>query len=266
MLSSFLLSIHQDMKVLIIEDEPLGVERLKKQLAEIDHTIQVAGVTESISASVHWLQQHAPPDLILMDIELADGQSFDIFRKTEVTSPVIFTTSYDEYTLLAFKVNSIDYLLKPIKKEELRRGIEKFRQLRQQYIKNQPIDIDSLVAKLRQQGRHDRSRFLVKKGQRLVSVDVESIAYFYIEGRLTFFKTWDNNKFVVDYSLDELSMMLKPDEFNRLNRIYLVHTRAVHHILPDDHGKLRVELNPPAEKEVLISRESASVFKKWMGK
>ena len=254
------------MKVFIIEDEPLGVERLEKQLAEINPSIQVAGVGESISASVHWLQQHAPPDLILMDIELADGQSFDIFRRTKVISPVIFTTSYDEYTLMAFKVNSIDYLLKPVKKEELRKGIEKLERLQQQYTKTQPIDIDSLVARLRQQSVHHRSRFLVKKGQRLVSVDTGSIAYFYVEGRLTFFKTWDKKSFVVDYSLDELSMMLKPEEFNRLNRSYLVHTQAVQHIVPDDKGKLRAELNPPAGKEVLISRESASEFKKWMGK
>ncbi|QMU28129.1 LytR/AlgR family response regulator transcription factor [Adhaeribacter radiodurans] len=255
------------MQVLIIEDEPLGVERLEIQLKEIDPFIQIIGITESIQSSVTWLEQHAPPDLIFMDIELADGQSFEIFRKVIVTSPVIFTTSYDEYALQAFKVNSIDYLLKPIKKEELRHSIQKFRQLKQLYGQGPSLDIEKLVIGLKQQQPKEyRSRFLVKQGQRYVSVEVAEIAYFYVEERLTFFKTWNKIRYVVDYSLDELEKMLSQEDFNRINKSFIVHIKAIAHIHSYFHGKLKLELSPSLDKEVLVSRESATSFKRWMGK
>lgn len=257
------------MKILIIEDEPLGAETLEQYLAEIDPSIVVAGITESIKSSVEWLQNNPPPEIILMDIELADGQSFEIFNLVKITSAVIFTTSYDEYALKAFKVNSIDYLLKPIKKAELEKAIDKYRQLKELFAANDSgMNIERLLSDLRlQQSKTQRNRFLVKQGQRLVSVEVEDIAYFFAEGRLSYFCTWNKNKYVVDYTMEELESMLNPQAFFRANRSYIIHIKSVLQIHNYFNGKLKLDIKPAIEKdEVVISREKAAAFKDWMGK
>jgi len=253
------------MKILIIEDEELAVKKLRKTLEAVDPAAEIVGITDSIQSSVEWLQENAAPDLILMDIELADGQSFEIFNLTEVKSPVIFTTSYDEYALKAFKVNSVDYLLKPIQKEELQAAISKFNKLNPS---NTDISIDSLVKELQQklQPKEFRKRFLVKHAQKLVSIEVGDIAYFYSDGRLNFFKTTDNRKFVVDYTMDELQDMLDPETFFRISRSFYVSISSVDKI--DDYfgNRLILGLKPTVDKEALVSREKVTEFKKWMGK
>jgi two-component system, LytTR family, response regulator LytT len=257
------------MNILIIEDEPLGAETLQQYVQEINPDITVAGITESISDSVAWLRNNPAPDIILMDIELADGQSFEIFNQVKITSAVIFTTSYDEYALKAFTVNSIDYLLKPIKKNDLKKSLDKYRDLKQLFNeKNNGLSIESLLNDLRlQQTKAHRNRFLVKQGQRLVSVEVDDIAYFNAEGRLTFFCTWNKNKYVVDYTMEELETMLDPQHFFRANRGYIIHIKSVVQIHNYFNGKLKLELKPTVEKDdVLISREKAGAFKEWMGK
>lgn len=256
------------MKILIIEDEPLGAETLEQYLAEIDPSIEVAGITESIKSSVEWLQHNPAPELILMDIELADGQSFEIFNLVKITSAVIFTTSYDEYALKAFKVNSIDYLLKPIKKAELEKAIEKYRQMKQLFAsENSGMNIEKLLTDLRLQSKTQRNRFLVKQGQRLVSVEVDDIAYFFAEGRLSYFCTWNKNKYVVDYTMEELESMLDANCFFRANRSYIIHIKSVLQIHNYFNGKLKLDIKPAIEKdEVVISREKAAAFKEWMGK
>src|SRR5688500_2785979 len=211
------------MKVLIIEDEELAVKKLQKTLASVDPGAEVVGVADSIRSSVNWLQNNPAPDLILMDIELADGQSFEIFDKVEVKSTVIFTTSYDEYALKAFKVNSVDYLLKPIQKEDLQVALNKLKSLKSMYGSNgnsDPLNVDNLVKELKQklQPKEFRKRFLVKHAQKLISIEVQDIAYFYSDGRLNFFKTNDNKKYVVDYTMDELEEMLDPERYFRINR------------------------------------------------
>src|SRR3954470_7031534 len=161
------------MNILIVEDEDLAVKKIRKTLHAVDESVVIAGVTDSIESTVSWLQQNNPPDLILMDIELADGQSFEIFKLTEVKSPVVFTTSYDEYALKAFKVNSIDYLLKPVQKEELQAAMDKYRKLKETYTVQEPssenVSLDKLVKELKDklQPKEYRKRFLVKLGQRL---------------------------------------------------------------------------------------------------
>lgn len=255
------------MKVLIIEDEELGVERLTKHLNAIDPAIEVVGTTGSIADSVQWLQNHPHPDIVLMDIELSDGQSFAIFNEVDIKSTVIFTTSYDEFALKAFKVNSIDYLLKPIKKEDLKNSLDKYHQLKQQYAPAPSVQIETLLSELKQQQKKTyRNRFLVKQGQRLVSIEITDIAYFYAEGRLCFFKTWNKAKYIVDYTLDELEEMLDPVTFYRANRGFIVQVKSIAQIHTHFNGKLLLELEPPTEKEVVISREKASEFKEWMGK
>jgi two-component system response regulator LytT len=260
------------MKVLIIEDEELAVKKLRKTLQSVDDTAEVVGVADSIRSSVNWLENNPAPDLILMDIELADGQSFEIFDKTDVKSTVIFTTSYDEYALKAFKVNSIDYLLKPVQKEDLEAAIEKYKNLKKVYGGSDnnaaPMSVDSLVKELQQklQPKEYRKRFLVKHAQKLVSVEVEEIAYFYSDGRLNFFKTHDNKKYVVDYTMDELEEMLDPNQYFRISRSFYVSVNCIDQIHDYFGNRLLLNLKPAVDKESIVSREKVTDFKKWMGK
>jgi two-component system response regulator LytT len=261
------------MRILIVEDEELAVKKLQKTLAAVDANASVIGVTDSIKATVDWLQTNQQPDLILMDIELADGQSFEVFNLTEVKSPVIFTTSYDEYALKAFKVNSVDYLLKPVQKEELQAALQKYKNLHATAKANDgngksDINLESLVRELQQklQPKEFRKRFLVKHAQKLVSVEIEEIAYFYSDGRLNFFKTSDNKKYVVDYTMDELEDMLDPEKYFRISRSFYVSVSSIDKI--DDYfgNRLILQLKPSVDKEALVSREKVTEFKKWMGK
>ncbi len=258
------------MKVFIVEDEPLGLERLVKLLRELAPDIEVLGHAETIKSAVWWLQNHAMPDLIFMDIELADGQCFQIFSQVDVQAPIIFTTSYDEYALQAFQVNSVDYLLKPVRREELERSLKKYARLKQQFgTRTTPINFDHLLESFQQvqQPKTWRKRFLVRQGQRLLSIEVEDIAWFMAEGKLCFFRTWDNQRFLLDYTLEELADMLDPDTFFRANRSILLHAKAVKTIHPHFNGKLLLELAPaPGQEEVLVSKEKAMEFKRWMGK
>ncbi|MGZ5247167.1 MAG: LytR/AlgR family response regulator transcription factor [Flavitalea sp.] len=254
------------MKILIVEDEDLAVKKLQKTLAAVDQSAMVVGVAESIRSTVEWLKSNPAPDLILMDIELADGQSFEIFNLFEVQSPVIFTTSYDEYALKAFKVNSVDYLLKPIQKDELEAALNKLQKFRG--AEKPELNLDNLIKELQQklQPKEYRKRFLVKNGQKLVSIEVDDIAFFFSDGRLNFFKTKDNKKFVVDYTMDELDEMLNPDVFFRISRSFYVSIESIDKI--DDYfgNRLILQLRPSVDKEALVSREKVSEFKKWMGK
>ena len=259
------------MKVFIIEDEELAVKKLRKTLESVDETAEVVGVAESIRASVNWLQANPSPDLILMDIELCDGQSFEIFDKVEVNSTVIFTTSYDEYALKAFKVNSVDYLLKPVQKEDLKAALAKLRHMKEMYggqSNAASLNVENLVKELQQklQPKEFRKRFLVKHAQKLVSVEIEEIAYFYSDGRLNFFKTYDNRKFVVDYTMDELEEMLDPARYFRISRSFYVSINSIDQIHDYFGNRLLLHLKPPVDKESIVSREKVTDFKMWMGK
>ncbi len=255
------------MKILIIEDEELAVKKLHKMLVGIDQDIEVIADLDSIESSVEWLENNEAPDLIMMDIELLDGQSFEIFNRVKVKSPVIFTTSYDEYALKAFKVNSVDYLLKPIQREDLAAALDKYKQM----FATAPapsIDMDLLVKELQQklQPKEFRKRFLVKNVQKLVSVETDDIAYFYSDGRLNFFKTQDNKKYVVDYTMDELDEMLDPDKYFRISRSFFVSIGSVEQINDYFGNRLILALKPAVDKEALVSREKVTDFKKWLGK
>lgn len=254
------------MEILIIEDEQLGADKLIRLLTSIDSSIQIVGNTRSIKSSVEWLSQHKHPDIILMDIELTDGQSFEIFNHVTIKSMVIFTTSYDEYALQAFKVNSVDYLLKPIKREEMKNALDKYQQWQKKF-SSSSLSIEHLINELKhQQSKTWRSRFLVKQGQKLVSVETCDIAYFYADGRLSYFITWDKQKHVLDYTIEELEQILDPQQFYRANRAFLIHIKAISQIHNYFNGKLKLELKPAIDKDVMISREKAMEFKEWMGK
>ena len=254
------------MKVLIVEDEELAVKKLQKTLLAVEPDAIIAGITGSIRETVDWFKQHPSPDIVLMDIELADGQSFEIFNQADIQCPVIFTTSYDEYTLRAFKVNSVDYLLKPVQQDELEAALLKYKKYKT--VPEGEINIGTLVKELqlKLQPKEYRRRFLVKLGQKLISVEVEEISYFYSDGRINLFKTKENKKFVVDYTMDELEEMLDPALFFRISRSFFVSVGSIDKI--DDYfgNRLILGLKPSTEKEATVSREKVTQFKKWLGK
>lgn len=258
------------MNIFIVEDEELAVKKLQKTLNAIDADLKVAGTADSIAAAVEWLQSNPRPDLILMDIELADGQSFEIFNLIKVKSPVIFTTSYDEYALKAFKVNSVDYLLKPIQKDELESAISKFRQMKETFQDDKPGDpqISALVKELQQTLQHKeyRKRFLVKHAQKLLSIEMDRIAYFFSDDRINFFKTFDDKKYIVDYTMDEIEQMLDPEQYFRINRAFMVSIKSIDQIHDYFGNRLKLNLKPAIDKEALVSREKVSQFKEFMGK
>jgi DNA-binding LytR/AlgR family response regulator len=263
------------MNVLIVEDEELAVRKLQKLIASTEPSLNIRGVTSSIEESVSWLQQNTAPDLIFMDIELADGQSFEIFEQVTIRSWVIFTTSYDEYALQAFRVNSIDYLLKPIQKEDLQRSLKKLRDLTAQEqtqtsdASTPRMNIEKLLRELQGEGspiKEFRKRFLVKQGQKLLSIETREIFYFYTDERFSFFKTHGGQKFLVDYTLDELADSLDPSQFFRTNRGLIVSHQAIEQIQPYFGNRLSLTLRPAFEKEALVSREKVSEFKDWMGR
>ena len=259
------------MKILIVEDEDLAVDKLKATLAKLHHHARVIGITGSIQATVKWLNANPSPDLILMDIELADGQSFEIFDQLRIKSPVIFITSYDEYALRAFKVNSIDYLLKPVQKEDLKTALDKysaFKETFSQRTESQATNIEKLVLELQNQfqPKEYRRRFLVKHVQKLVSVEVDAISYFFSEERISFFKTPDDKQFIVDYNMDELEELLDPACFFRISRSFIISIKSVNQISDYFGHRLALRLQPNFNKESIVSREKVQAFKVWMGK
>ncbi len=255
------------MKVLIVEDENLAATRIRKMVEEHEPSFIIEGITDSIASSVKWLEEHPHPDLILMDIELADGQSFEIFNRVPVKSTIIFTTAYDEYAIRAFKVNSIDYLLKPIDPEELKRSFEKFKLLNAEKKSNIPgIDVEALVHALQEKGTAVyKQRFLVRQGQRLIPIDISDIAFFYTEDKISFLRTFNDQRFIVDHSLDELEELVNPADFFRANRQFIVSPRSLEGIHHHFNGKLKINLKPLVADEVYVSRERAADFKKWLG-
>ena len=260
------------MNILIIEDESFAAQRIRGIIEENVADANIVGMCDSIEDSVSFLTQHPMPHLILMDIELVDGQSFAIFNEVKVTCPVIFTTAYDEFVLKAFSVHSIDYLLKPVEKEALLRSIHKFRELQKVYSSQPLFTSQDLLAELKktinaaETTGAPREYFLVKQGQRLISVHVDEIAYFYSEERLSFIKTMDGKFHAVDQPLEDLEKQVDGTRFFRANRKYLVERKSISNVIIHFNGKLKVAIKPlPKEDDVIVSRDRAADLKKWLG-
>ena len=252
------------MKVLLIEDEVLAAERIRRLLSAIDTSIIVAGEADSITAAVNWIKANPGVDLILADIELKDGQVFEIFRSVEVFCPVVFITSYDEFTLQAIKVNCLDYLLKPVREEDLRACLKKYETIQKDLL-NRKFDLAGLMNDLRKNLHQEiRSRFLINHGGKLIPIEVKDIAYFFAEGRYVYLTSWNGKKYIVDHTLEELEGMLDKTFYYRANRSILLNAQAVKQIHKDFSGKLRISLEPAFKEEVFISKEKSSDFKKWM--
>ncbi|UII34075.1 LytTR family DNA-binding domain-containing protein [Fulvivirga ulvae] len=253
------------MKVLIIEDEAPAFRRLQKILEEVQSDIDIVDVLDSVEESIKWFNNHNAPDLIFMDIQLSDGVSFEIFENIKITRPVIFTTAFDEYMLKAFKVNSIDYLLKPIKKEELAQSLQKFHGMRSAFGNGEHPDLSELISRIRMDDRKYKARFLARQGEKLVSVETNNIAYFQTRHGVVHLVTQQDKKYLIDQNLDELGNHLDPDRFFRANRQFLINFSTIKTVHKYHKGKLLVELHLPTDEPLTVSSEKAGVFRGWLG-
>ncbi|MCF8369460.1 MAG: LytTR family DNA-binding domain-containing protein [Bacteroidales bacterium] len=255
------------MRVLIVEDETYAQLELKRLLTEIDHDFEVMDCLDSVESVVHWFNSKPLPDLIFLDIQLSDGLSFEIFNQVTINTPVIFTTAFDEYALQAFKVNSIDYLLKPIKQEELEAAIVKY----QSVVADKPqankslskIQIEELLNIYKPTFK---SRFLVKSGDQINYVEAKEVAYFIAEDNEVLLVSNKNKRYVVDYTVSQLEGMLDPHLFYRATRSLLVSLGAIKKISKYFNSRLHLELNPPTDEQVLVSRVKVSEFLEWIDK
>ena len=251
------------LKVLIFEDESLSAEHLVKLMRRYDPAIELLGIIESVKQGVDWFTNHPHPDLLLMDIQLSDGSCFELFRQVRLEIPVIFTTAYNEYAIQAFKVNSIDYLLKPVDFQELQLAIEKFSKQRIHAVQNPEQVYEQLYSRLIQTSQY-KKRLLVKVGEQLKQVNVEDIAYFQFDDGMCWAVTFAKARLPVDYSLDDLVQMLNPKMFFRINRKFIVRPESIDKIHAYFNNRLKLQLRPSPESEVLVSRERVTDFKNWL--
>ena len=251
------------MDVLIIEDEKIAANNLEKMLHQIDSNINVQSKIDSIEDSVKWLNNNTT-DLIFLDIHLADGLCFKIFERIEIKTPIIFTTAYDQYAIKAFKVNSIDYLLKPVEVQQLEQSLEKFKELHQaKNTKN--IDFDALINFYTNQIQY-QERFIVRYAQKIKSINTNEIAYFYVKNENVFLCTKGNNNYPVDYSLDKLDNIINPKDFFRINRQFIVNISSIEKMYSLSKSRIKIELNPKPDTEIIVSYSRVSDFKKWLNR
>lgn len=249
------------MNVLIIEDEKIAADNLESLLLEIDDTITILAKLESIREAVRWLNSNNA-DLIFMDIHLSDGISFSIFEQVQVTTPIIFTTAYDQYAIKAFKVNSVDYLLKPIEHKEVKHSLEKYKDLHAKQASGS-IDYQSLLKALSPKKEYQK-RFMVYAGSKLKTIKTEDIAYFYSLEKNVFLCTFNAISYSLSYSLDKLETMPPPDKFFRINRKFLVNIDAIENIYTLSKSRIKVELKPTPDEETLVSFNRTPEFRKWL--
>lgn len=252
------------MNVVVIEDERLTAQRLISLVKKYDASINVLAQIPSVAEAISWFQTHdvTSVDLIFMDIHLEDGDSFQIVSKLDLKIPIIFTTAFDGYMIKAFKVNSIDYLLKPINSEELAAALDKFKSLRSPH-----IDIRKLIEHLDQQNTPQfKDRFMITVGTRIRSIKTETIAYFYLEEKTVLLVTNDGTTLPVDYSLDKLMQVIDPKHFFRISRQFIVSLNSIQMVHTLSVGKLKLDLLPRPKQEVAVSGDRVSDFKEWLGK
>ncbi len=251
------------MKVLIIEDEPLAAGRLKNVLLSIDASINILEVLDTVKYSVKWLSENDHPDLIFMDIQLADGLSFEIFESTIIKVPIIFTTAYDEYALKAFKVNSIDYILKPIDEESMRHALEKYRTLMPQ-TNEQEVLLNRIGSAMQMLTKKYKERFVTKVGEHLRFIDVEEVLYFFSTDKVTFCITRDSRKHILDFTLDQLDDLVDPQKFCRINRKYIVSVSGISDVISHTNSRLKLVLKASDDNDVIVARERVQRFKDWL--
>ena len=253
------------MKVLIVEDEQIAANRLEKLLLHSSRKIEVMAKLDTVKRVVEWLEINKSPDLIFMDIQLADGLCFDIFDLVEVSCPVIFTTSYDQYAIRAFKVNSIDYILKPLDPGELYNAINKFEFITHNYSEKtspESLALHEAIKMLKQETY--KERFIVKIGEHIKSISVDEIYYFVSEEKVTFAHTKEKRKFILDYTLDQLMELIDPKVFFRISRKYIISINGFEDIISYSTNRLKVQLKDNPAMDAIVSRERVQDFKRWL--
>lgn len=248
------------MRTLIIEDEKPAAQQLMRLLKRERPDAVIEGPLSSIEESVNWLSTQAHPDLIFLDIHLADGSSFEIFKRVEVNSPIIFCTAFNQYALEAFKLNSLDYLLKPIEPDELKRALDKFQS------RNSPQTIDTQVLQqlMRQSNSSYKSRFVVKLGEKLVVVNTHEIDFFFSEDKFTYLQTESGKQYIIDHNLGQLEETLDPAVFFRISRKYFVKLSAIVEVHSYSSSRLKLKLRNCDDNETLVSRNRTAAFKQWL--
>ena len=256
----------KNVKIIIVEDEAYNLRLLEETIKKLRPSWKVSATFESVKGTVEWLNNNPHPDLLFLDIQLADGLCFSIFEQVDLSSMVIFTTAYDRYAIRAFKVNSIDYLLKPFKDSELEAAIRKFEKFSKYTGSTLTMeDFKELLKAIRKGKKNYRTRFLISKATGYISLVADDVAYFYTENRITTAITFDRKTHIVDFALDTLEEQLDPEVFYRANRQLVVNVKAVKRI--DNHfgGKLKLQLSPQFEGDLIVSRLKAMSFRQWLG-
>jgi DNA-binding LytR/AlgR family response regulator len=250
------------MRTIIIEDEEFAARRLENLIQECDPTIEIVAMLQSVKESVAWFKNNPHPDLIFLDIQLEDDLSFAIFEQVSVHSKIIFTTAFDEYAIKAFKLNSIDYLLKPINREELSTAIQKYKNWNgENRLVINPADLRKLLS----ESKPDyRERFMVTVGDKLKTIMVSDIAYFFSTAGITFVVMQSKNQYSLDFSLDNLKEMLNPKDFFRVNRQFFIGLKSVEKVVVYPKSRLKVVLNPPTDADLFVSIDKAPEFKQWL--
>ncbi|MBK7175243.1 MAG: response regulator transcription factor [Bacteroidales bacterium] len=251
------------MNVLIIEDEAAIARRMQKLLLEIDPAITVIETLGSVETSVAWFKSHTEPDLAIMDIQLADGSSFEIFGEVQINCPVIFATAYDQYAIQAFKVNSIDYLLKPVQKEELAESLKKFKRLQ---TPSGPQGLDySVIAQILGAKKADYlKRLVIRFGDVIKAVEVKDVAYFYTDEKIVYATLTEGKTYPIDFTLDQLEKKLDPERFFRINRKFLISYESITKMISYSKSRVKITLAPVTELEVISSTERSGDFKEWL--
>lgn len=249
------------MKVLIVEDEGIAADRLIQLLEQLDGSIEIVEHLDSVKSVVEWFESNTSPDLAFFDIQLADGLSFEIFELAEVNCPIIFTTAYDQYAIEAFKVNSIDYLLKPMVETDLQRALDKFQKQKQPA---QTVDISALMNLMQQQNKSYKERFVIKVGEHLKSVLTGEVEIFLSENKATYLLSKENKRFIIDFTLDQIQEAVDPKSFFRINRKYLIHIDGIKDIITYSNSRLKLELHHFNADDLIVSREKVVLFKEWL--
>lgn len=250
------------MNVLIVEDEAPAVKQLIKLINKYPEPIHILETIDSVEGTLSFLKTAPPLDLIFLDIHLADGQSFEIFNRQEIHTPLIFTTAYDQFTLKAFKHNSVDYLLKPIEEVALHQALDKYIRFHQQGSKQQMLDLRESIRNLLP--KKYKERFVVKSGQQLLYITTQQIAYFLSDQGILYCKSFTGKKHALEYTLDQLEDLLNPDLFFRINRKSIIHIDAIQKINTYFNSRLILELSPSVSFDVIVSRDRVANFKNWL--
>lgn len=247
------------MNVLIVEDERPAATRLINMLKKVEPDAVVIGITDGVESTLNFLDQAESPDLIFMDIHLADGSAFEIFNHKDLShSGIIFSTAFDQYAIEAFRVNALYYLLKPIKQDELEKALVRYRENRQK-----ETNYKEVLTKLSTKQPTEK-RFLIRMGQSLRLIQQQDIAYFYTADKITFMMTREGRKYPVDFTLENLEFMIDPAKFFRINRQYIIHIEAIQQMHAHSKARVRIDLLPAAHEEVVVSTEKSPYFKKWL--